>query len=78
MATLNNAEIIDVADETGSIEVGKSADFMVVDNNPLDGFDTVRSPRLVVFKGKEFKEPRVKKSALAEEKLDQYLNTLKN
>lgn len=78
MATLNNAEIIEVDDETGSIEVGKSADFVVVDNNPLDGFDTIRSPRLVVFKGKEFVEPKVKKSPLAEEKLDEYLHTLRN
>ena len=77
LGTLNNAEIIDLADETGSIEVGKSADFMVVNNNPLDGFDTIRNPELVVFKGKEFKNPKVKKSPEAEARLDEYLETLK-
>lgn len=77
LATLNNAEIIDLDKETGSIEVGKSADFMVVNDNPLDGFDTIRNPELVVFKGKEFKNPKVKKSPEAEEKLDEYLQSLK-
>ena len=77
LATLNNAEIIDLDKETGSIEVGKSADFMVVNDNPLDGFDTIRNPELVVFKGKEFKNPKVKKSPEAEEKLDEYLKSLK-
>ena len=77
LATLNNAEIIDLDSETGSIEVGKSADFMIVDNNPLDGFDTIRKPEIVVFKGKEFKKPQVKKSPEAEARLDEYLQTLK-
>ena len=77
LATLNNAEIIDVDKETGSIEEGKSAEFMVVDDNPLDGFDTIRKPAMVVFKGKEFRNPQVKKSLEAEARLDEYLNTLK-
>ena len=77
LATLNNAEIIDADKETGSIEENKSADFMIVNANPLDGFDTIRNPELVVFKGREFKNPQVKKSLEAEEKLDEYLNSLK-
>ena len=77
LATLNNAEIIDVDKETGSIEENKSADFMIVNANPLDSFDTIRNPELVVFKGREFKNPQVKKSLEAEEKLDEYLNSLK-
>ncbi len=77
LATLNNAEIIDVDKETGSIEVGKYADFIVVNDNPLDGFETIRNPELVVFKGQEFNKPQVKKSPEAEEKLDEYLQSLK-
>ena len=76
LATLNNADIIGVANETGSIEVGKSAEFMIVDENPLDGFATIRKPELVVFKGKEFKNPQVKKSPEAEQYLDGYLANL--
>ena len=77
LATLNNAEIIDVDEETGSIEVGKYADFIVVNDNPLDGFDTIRNPQLVVFKGTEYEKPQVKKSPVAEQYLDEYLSTLK-
>ena len=77
LATLNNAEIVDLDKETGSIEEGKSADFIVVNSNPLDGFDTIRNPEMVVFKGKEFKNPKVKKSPEAEARLDEYLESLK-
>ena len=77
LGTLNNAEIVDLDKETGSIEVGKSADFIVVNDNPLDGFDTIRKPEMVVFKGKEFKNPKVKKSPEAEARLDEYLESLK-
>ena len=77
LCTLNNAEILDLQNETGSIEVGKSADFIVVNDNPLDGFDTIRSPEIVVFKGKEYNQPKVKKSDVAEKYLDEYLDSLR-
>ena len=77
LGTLNNAEIISQENETGSIEVGKSADFIVVKDNPLDGFDTIRNPEYVVFKGTAYKNPQVKKSLEAEARLDEYLATLK-
>ena len=76
LATLNNAEIVGVENETGSLEIGKSADMVIVDKNPLDGFNTIRNPYKVVFKGKEYLEPRVKKSQEAEDLLDKYLATL--
>ena len=34
-ATLNGAEALGISDETGSIEIGKSADFVIVEENPL-------------------------------------------
>ena len=33
--TLNGAEILGVSDRVGSIEVGKDADVIVLDGNPL-------------------------------------------
>lgn len=77
LATLNNAEILGIDSETGSIEEGKLAEFMLVDDNPLDGFETIRKPSLVVFRDKVFENPTVKKSEVAEKYLDEYLNSLK-
>ena len=77
LATENNAEIIGIDKETGSIEKGKSAEFVVVDDNPLEGFDTIRKPYLVVCREKEYLNPAVKKSDIAEHYLDGYLETLK-
>jgi len=76
LGTLNNAEILGIGDETGSIEVGKSADMIVLDKNPLNGFDAIRKPERVIFKGKEYLNPTVKKSQEAEEVLDAYLAKL--
>ena len=37
-ATLNGAEALGIDDQTGSIEIGKSADFVIIDENPLENF----------------------------------------
>ena len=37
-ATLNGAEALGIDNETGSIEIGKSADFVIVEENPLENF----------------------------------------
>lgn len=78
LATLNNAKIIEIDNLTGSIEKNKAAEFIVVDNNPLDGFDTIRKPYMVVVGDKEISQPTIKKSDVAEYYLDGYLNELKN
>ena len=36
MVTLNAAEMLGVADQVGSLDVGKDADFMVLEGHPLD------------------------------------------
>ena len=78
LATLNNAKILGIDDITGSIDEGKLAEFMILDNNPLDSFETIRNPYLVYFNDKEYLNPKVKKSLLAEEYLDNYLSQLKS
>ena len=37
-ATLNGAEALGIDHQTGSVEIGKSADFVIVEENPLENF----------------------------------------
>lgn len=72
-ATLGNATILGIEKETGSIEVSKSCDLMIVDGNPLNDITVLRNPKMVVFKGKIIKNPKVKKYKYVEDLLDQEL-----
>lgn len=69
-ATLGNAKIAGVDTVTGSIEVGKSADILVTDANPLEDFETIRNPYCVIMRGKRFMKPEIKKNKLGEDLLD--------
>jgi imidazolonepropionase-like amidohydrolase len=69
-ATLRNAEIAGIDGETGSIVPGKSADFVVVDGNPVDDLAVLRTPSLVVFRGKQIFHPGIKKYPYIEEQLN--------
>ncbi|MDE5994991.1 MAG: amidohydrolase family protein [Oscillospiraceae bacterium] len=69
-ATLGNAKIAGVDHITGSIEVGKSADILVTDTNPLEDFETIRNPYCVIMRGKRFMKPEIKKNKLGEDLLD--------
>ena len=40
-ATLNGAELLGIADSTGSVEVGKKADLIIAYTNPLQNFKTL-------------------------------------
>jgi imidazolonepropionase-like amidohydrolase len=40
-ATLNGAEALGVADKLGSVEVGKFADMLIVDENPLENLQVL-------------------------------------
>ncbi len=51
-ATLNNAEILGIDKETGSIEVNKSADLLIIKDNPLINLKALRNPEYVFIKGK--------------------------
>lgn len=72
-ATEVNAEIAGIADETGTVEVGKSADFLITEGNPLEDLQSLRTPAMVVMRGKVIKKPKVKKFEYVENELDKYM-----
>ncbi len=71
-ATLNNAKILGIDNVTGSIEVGKCADILVSNSNPLDDFRALSEPYIVVARGKIYQNPKIKKYEKCEEELDKY------
>lgn len=71
-ATEVNAKIAGIDDETGTIEEGKSADFMVVDGNPLENLEALRNPKAVALRGEIINNPKVKKFQYVEDELDLY------
>ena len=48
MATLDSARVTGVEERTGSIEVGKDSDLILVDGNPLEDISAVRRATLVM------------------------------
>ena len=54
-ATRAGAEILGMEDKLGTVEKGKLADLIVVEENPLENMDTVVRPLLVMVDGKMVK-----------------------
>lgn len=72
-ATLLNAQLVGLGDETGSVEAGKSADFLITDGDPLQDFATIRAPYMVVMRGKPFLRPKARRYAQTDAALDEYM-----
>ena len=53
-ATSEAATALDVGDRTGRIAPGLSADFLVLEANPLEDLSVLRDPEFVVFRGRFF------------------------
>ena len=68
--TLGNAIIAGIDKETGSVDLNKSADFMIVDENPLDNIKALRNPYMVIYRGKIIKNPKIKKFDVIEKNFD--------
>jgi imidazolonepropionase-like amidohydrolase len=54
-ATLNPARVLGLADSLGTVEVGKLADFVLLDANPLDEISNTRRIRAVVADGRLYR-----------------------
>ena len=72
-ATLGNAKIAKIDNVTGSLEVGKAADMIAVEKNPLEDLHALRDMKLVVARGKRYDQPKVKRSPQVEEELDKFM-----
>jgi imidazolonepropionase-like amidohydrolase len=55
IATVNAADLCGLSDEIGTIEVGKSADIIAVDANPLEDITTFREVSFVMARGEVVK-----------------------
>lgn len=55
-ATINAADLIDMSDSIGTIETGKFADLIAVDDSPLDNIEELLDVDFVMKGGKVFKQ----------------------
>jgi imidazolonepropionase-like amidohydrolase len=54
-ATINAADLLDIKNKTGSITVGKYADIIAVENNPLDDVTVLEHVKFVMKEGTVYK-----------------------
>jgi imidazolonepropionase-like amidohydrolase len=54
-ATQNGADAIGIGNKTGSIEIKKTADLLVVDKDPLDNIENIKTVYLVIKGGRIYK-----------------------
>lgn len=69
-ATQINSEIAGISSFTGTIDEGKSADFIVVRGNPLEDISALRSPVLVAMEGRMIDHPSPKRIETVDRELD--------
>jgi len=63
IATINGARAMRVSDKLGSIEVGKLADLVIVEGDPLTDIRDARNVRLVVRSGRVYEAAQLLESA---------------
>ncbi len=72
-ATLRNAQLAGIGDLTGTIEVGKDADMIVTEENPLDDLCALRDVKMVVARGRLITHPKVTRKQAIDQQLDPFL-----
>lgn len=69
-ATMGNAKILGIEDETGTIEEGKAADVLLLDGNPLENIRLLSHPNMVISRGHAISHPRLKKINAIDEAIE--------
>lgn len=72
-ATLKNAQILGLGDKTGSIEAGKDADMIVLENNPLDDLTALRDVKNVIIGGEFVNDMKIKRITSIDKELDKIM-----
>ncbi len=63
IATKQTSEILNVAEETGTLDVGKSADFIVLADDPRKDLTILKNPVHIISLGNFIKTPQPKRNA---------------
>lgn len=71
-ATLINAKIAGIDNETGSLQIGKKADMLIMKKDPIKNLDALKDLDKVIVNGIVINKPRVKK----DKKADKFLTGL--
>lgn len=72
-ATLGGATCAGIDQEAGSVEAGKCADLIVVNDNPLENLTTLRNVEMVMTRGRLIEHPTVKRTPAIDAQLDRFL-----
>ncbi|MDP9699132.1 imidazolonepropionase-like amidohydrolase [Paenibacillus intestini] len=59
MVTYTNANILGIDDITGTLDIGKQADLIVLDQNPLEQIEALSNMSMVMVKGNMIQNPSV-------------------
>lgn len=73
-ASLGNAKILGIDDITGSIEVDKQADLIILKGNPLENIKELKRINKVMIGGKLIENPKYERN----EEVDEWLDSLVN
>lgn len=74
VATMGNARLLGIEGEVGSVAAGKSADLIVMDENPLEDLRRLERIGGVFIRGRHIDKPAIKKNRAIDEALDSLSN----